>query len=88
MFYPTLLAVARTTSWSPSTGIVMILSCLFAVAIGRYAIQHAGEGGPRFPLSLPAIWDKFGTPELLATLSFGHILGAGFVLGLSAAGLL
>ena len=31
---------------------------------------------------------KFGIPELLATMSFGHILGAGFILGLSNAGAL
>lgn len=89
MLYSVLLAaVPRTAEWSPAVGIVMSLSCLFAVAIGRFAIQHAGEGGPRLPLALPAIWDKFGTPELLATFSFGHIIGAGIVLGLRNSGIL
>ncbi|MEB3335952.1 MAG: photosystem I reaction center subunit PsaK [Leptolyngbyaceae bacterium] len=89
MLYSTLLAVAPSASnWTPSVGIIMAVCSLLAIAIGRFAIQHAGEGGPRFPLALPAIWDKFGTPELLATLSFGHILGAGVVLGLRNSGVI
>lgn len=91
MFYSTLLAVAaaapRTAEWSPSVGIVMIISCLFAVAIGRFAIQKKGVG-PKLPVQGPALFDGFGLPELLATLSFGHILGAGVILGLSNAGIL
>jgi photosystem I subunit 10 len=65
----------------------MISACLFAVAIGRYAIQQRGVG-PKLPVETPALFEGFGVPELLATLSFGHILGAGFILGLSNAGLL
>lgn len=92
MFYSTLLAAQAyappTAEWTPKVGIVMSLCCLLAVVIGRFAIQRAGEGGPRLPLKLPAIWDDFGTPELLATFSFGHILGAGVILGLRNTGLL
>jgi photosystem I subunit 10 len=65
----------------------MISACLFAVSIGRYAIQKRGVG-PKLPVETPALFEGFGLPELLATLSFGHILGAGFILGLSNAGLL
>ncbi|MDX2098712.1 MAG: photosystem I reaction center subunit PsaK [Leptolyngbyaceae cyanobacterium bins.59] len=89
MLYSILFAaVPKTGEWTPTIGIIMSLSCLFAVAIGRFAIQHAGEGGPRLPLKLPAIWDKFGTPELLATMSFGHIIGAGIILGLRNTGVI
>lgn len=84
---PTLMAAARTTSWSPSVGLIMVLCNLFAIAIGYYAIQKRGVG-PKLPVELPAMFTGFGLPELLATASFGHILGAGMILGLSNAGLL
>lgn len=82
-----LLGAATTTAWSLNTAIVMIASNLFAIAIGYYAIQQRGVG-PKLPVDMPAMFTGFGIPELLATASFGHILGAGFILGLSNAGLL
>jgi photosystem I subunit X len=36
----------------------------------------------------PDLFRNFNLPELLATLSFGHILGVGFVLGLTNAGVI
>jgi photosystem I subunit 10 len=80
-------AVPPTVEWNPSVAIVMILCNVFAIAIGRFAIQNAGVG-PDLPVGKPSLWRKFGVPELLATTSFGHILGAGLILGLSNAGLL
>ncbi len=77
----------RSTDWSPSVGIVMSACCLFAVVIGRYAIQKRGVG-PGLPVQGPALFKGFGIAELLATFSFGHILGAGMILGLTNAGLL
>jgi photosystem I subunit 10 len=77
----------HTPTWSPRVAIVMIACNLFAIAIGYYAIQKRGQG-PRLPVELPAIFTGFGIPELLATMSFGHLLGAGLILGLSNAGLL
>jgi photosystem I subunit 10 len=86
--YFTLIAtVPHTPSWSPSVALVMIASNLFAIAIGYYAIQKRGVG-PDLPMEMPAMFTGFGVPELLATASFGHLLGAGFILGLSNAGLL
>ncbi|HEY9727701.1 MAG TPA: photosystem I reaction center subunit PsaK [Chroococcales cyanobacterium] len=79
--------VPSTPEWSPSVGIVMVLANLFAFAIGRFAIQKKGVG-PDLPVSKPAILSNFGIPELLATASFGHILGAGIILGLANAGAL
>ncbi|MDB9315821.1 photosystem I reaction center subunit PsaK [Spirulina sp. CS-785/01] len=76
-----------TPSWSFNIALVMILCNLVAVAIGRFAIQNAGQG-PDLPVSKPALWEEFGVPELLATASLGHILGAGVILGLSNAGAL
>lgn len=87
-----LLAAAQATvpptpEWSPTVGLVMILANLFAFAIGRFAIQKKGVG-PDLPVSKPAILSNFGLPELLATASFGHILGVGIILGLANAGAL
>ncbi|QZZ20361.1 photosystem I reaction center subunit PsaK [Leptothermofonsia sichuanensis E412] len=87
MFSSSLLAVARTAEWSPGVAALMITACLFAVAIGRPAIKNRGVG-PKLPVEGPASFEGFGVPELLATFSFGHILGAGLILGLSNAGLL
>jgi photosystem I subunit X len=83
----TSLAVARTLEWSPNIAIVMIAANLVAIAIGRYAIQRRGVG-PSLPVKVPGLFEGFGVPELLATTSFGHILGAGIILGLSNAGIL
>lgn len=79
--------VARTAEWSPSVGLIMITCNLFAIAAGYYAIQKRGVG-PKLPVAMPAMFTGFGLPELLATASFGHILGAGMILGLGNAGLL
>ncbi|WP_019500794.1 photosystem I reaction center subunit PsaK [Pseudanabaena sp. PCC 6802] len=82
-----LASVPATPTWSVSVGLVMIVCNLVAVSIGRYAIQQKGVG-PALPAEMPGMFQGFGVPELLATASFGHILGAGMILGLSQAGLL
>ncbi|MEB3355356.1 MAG: photosystem I reaction center subunit PsaK [Synechococcales bacterium] len=82
-----LATTPSTASWSPSVGLIMVTCNLFAIVVGYYAIQQRGRG-PALPVTLPAIFTGFGLPELLATASFGHILGAGMILGLSSAGLL
>ena len=82
-----LLTAPPTPSWSFSVALIMITCNLFAIAVGYYAIQKRGSG-PELPVEMPAIFTGFGIPELLATTSFGHILGAGAILGLANAGLL
>ncbi len=86
------LAIAQsagpsTIEWNIYVGIVMILCNLFAFVIGYFAIQNTGKG-PNLPIPQLASKKSFGVPELLATASFGHILGAGMILGLSNAGIL
>jgi photosystem I subunit 10 len=63
----------------------MIICNLVAIAIGRFGISNPGNG-PDLPVSKPDLFRNFTLPELLATASFGHILGAGVILGLSSAG--
>lgn len=88
-----LLAVQSTTAstpeWSPMVALTMILCNLLAIAIGYYGInkQHRGKG-PALPGVMPGMFKGFGVPELLATTSFGHLLGAGVILGLGNAGVL
>ena len=86
------LAIAQsagpsTIEWNIYVGIVMILCNLFAFVIGYFAIQNTGKG-PNLPIPQLSSKKSFGVPELLATASFGHILGAGMILGLSNAGIL
>ena len=93
MIYTSLLmsiqgTVPQTVSWSPSVAIIMIACNLLAIFIGFYAISKENRGkGPNLP-GLPRIFTGFGVPELLATVSFGHILGAGVILALGNAGVL
>ena len=87
MDFALLAAVAHTAEWSWKVAAVMITCNVFAIVIGYYAIQKRGVG-PSLPVELPAIFTGFGVPELLATASFGHLLGAGMILGLANAGLL
>jgi photosystem I subunit X len=76
-----------TPEWNLSVAIVMISCNILAITIGRFAIKNPGKG-PDLPVSKPALWESFGLPELLATASFGHILGAGVILGMAYAGLI
>ncbi len=83
------LTAASTPEWSPMVALTMILCNLLAIAIGYYGInkQHRGKG-PALPLVMPGMFKGFGIPELLATTSLGHVLGAGVILGLGNAGVL
>jgi photosystem I subunit X len=78
-------AIPHTEPWGFSTALVMIICNLVAVAIGRFAIAKPG-GGPDLPVGKPDLFRNFNLPELLATFSFGHILGVGMILGLTNAG--
>jgi photosystem I subunit 10 len=80
-------SVPATPQWSLKVALIMITCNLFVLAIGKYAIQKPGVG-PALPVSLPMVFEGFGLAELLAIGSFGHILGAGMILGLGNAGLL
>lgn len=75
-----LLIIAQSTStWSITNSIIMIICNLICIGIGRYAIKVRGLG-PSIPiLGLEGL----GLPELIATTSLGHIIGAGTIIGLS-----
>ncbi len=75
--------VPATTAWSPKIGVVMIICNILAIAIGKATIKHPSEG-PALPMS--EMFGGMGLPALLATTSFGHVLGAGVILGLASMG--
>ena len=89
MAYSTLLAVASsvpaTPEWSPKVAIVMIVCNVIAIAFGKYTMKNI-SAGPALPSS--EFFGGMGLPALLGTTSFGHVLGAGVILGLASVGAL
>jgi photosystem I subunit X len=83
-----LATAERPVDWSIQVGLIMLTCNVFAFVVGRYAIKNAGASGMDLPAKVPAAMQGFGIPELLAVASFGHILGAGMILGLTNSGLL
>lgn len=79
--------VADTSTWSWSGSLVMNICILLGIIIARVSIQNKGKG-PGLPLLEPILGKNFGLPELLAGISFGHILGVGAILGLTNTGLI
>ena len=86
MFYNSIVAVIpHTEPWGFNTAIVMIICNLIAVAIGRFTRGNPG-GNPNLPVGETDLVRNFNLPELLAMMSFGHILGVGMILGLTNIG--
>lgn len=80
MLTSSLLATVPTTlEWSPTVGIIMIIANILGIAIGKFTIKYP-NAEPALPA--PNFFGGFGLPAVLATTSFGHILGAGIILGL------
>jgi photosystem I subunit 10 len=74
-----LATVTAPLEWSPNVGMIMIIANILAIAIGKFTIQYPNSQ-PELPA--PQFFGGFGLPAVLATASFGHILGAGIILGL------
>ena len=89
MTYLTLFAAATsvpaTVEWSPKVAIVMIICNVLAIAFGKFTIKNLSEK-PALPS--PSFFGGMGLPALLGTTSFGHLLGAGAILGLARLGAL
>jgi photosystem I subunit 10 len=78
------LAMAPASiSWSPKVALVMIVCNVIAIAIGKATIKHQNVG-----LQLPnsAMFGGMSHGAMLGTLSLGHILGVGAILGLASRG--
>lgn len=72
--------VPSTPTWSISIGVVMIVCNILGILLVRLATQNRG--------SQPSLGGIVGIPQLLAGTSFGHVLGAGVILGLTSIGTL
>lgn len=79
-----LTIVPKTLAWSPQVALIMTACNCLAIIIGRYAIKVRGLG-PGIPI---LGFEGFGLPELLATTSLGHVIGAATIIGLSSAGII
>ncbi|MEM9009179.1 MAG: photosystem I reaction center subunit PsaK [Cyanobacteria bacterium P01_F01_bin.86] len=86
MLEPTLFAVVvRTTNWSPTIGIIMVVCNIFAIAVGKATIKDQKAGRP---MPAPNMFGGFGLGAVLGTAALGHVLGAGVILGLTSIGAL
>jgi photosystem I subunit 10 len=63
----------------------MIVCNIAAIAFGKLTMKYP-SADPQLPA--PQFFGGMGLPALLATTSFGHIIGAGVILGLANAGVL
>lgn len=72
-----LAVVQQTALWSPQASLIMIGCNLVMIVFGRNTIQVKGTGAALLGITLP---------ELIATTSLGHILGAGVILGFRGVG--
>lgn len=80
-----LTAAPRTLEWTPMVAIVMIVCNILAIAFAKFTIKKP-SASPALPAPNPL--GGFGLPALIGAASFGHILGAGAILGLSNLGVL
>lgn len=80
-----LAAVPATSGWSIKVAIVMIVCNILAIAFGKATIKIQ-NAGPAMPS--PTFFGGFGLPAVIGTTCFGHILGAGAILGLNYLGAL
>lgn len=79
-----IILTSETSMWSLQIALIMSTCNILSIIIGRYAINVRGLG-PSIPLSS---LKGLGLPELLATTSLGHMIGAGTILGLRQIGIL
>ena len=82
---PLLFAAVRTIEWSPNMAAVMIGCNILAIVIGKLTIKQQDVG-----LKLPggSLLGNMSHGAMLGVTSFGHLLGAGAILGLSNMGVL
>ena len=85
MLAPLLAIAPASITWTPKVALVMIVCNVIAIAIGKATIKYPNEGAQ---LPNPAMFGGMSHASLLATTSFGHVLGMGALLGLAARGVL
>ncbi|NJL63990.1 MAG: photosystem I reaction center subunit PsaK [Methylacidiphilales bacterium] len=76
-------AAATPLEWSPTVGGIMVFCNIIAIAFAKSSIKIPNSA-PAMPAS--NMFGGFGLPAVLASTSFGHILGIGVILGLHSIG--
>lgn len=86
LLFNSLLAIVPTTiQWSPNVAITMVVCNIVAIAFAKATMKYP-SANPQLPGSV--FFGGMGLPALLATTSFGHLLGVGVILGLASLGAL
>ena len=78
-------AAPAASAWTPTCGIVMIVCNVIAIALGK-ATMKAPSSGTALPNA--EMFGGMAWPALLATTSFGHVLGIGAIVSLKSAGVI
>jgi len=79
------ISVPATVEWNPKVAFVMIAANILAIAFAKSTVKYPSVG-PATPA--PSLFGGFGWPAVLGATAFGHILGAGAILGLANLGVL
>ncbi|WP_373546237.1 photosystem I reaction center subunit PsaK [Chamaesiphon sp.] len=86
-------AIPHTEPWGFNTALVMIIANLVAISIGRFTF--ARRRGSHIDIAKSVVDAQivpnlagFDSAELIASMSFGHLLGVGLVLGLTNVGVI
>jgi photosystem I subunit X len=74
--------VPATSEWNLTVGVVMVLCNIAGVLIAQNWVQKKGVGAS-FPLG-----DNFSVGQFVGGTAFGHLLGAGVILGLTNMGVI
>lgn len=77
--------IPKTLQWSPTVAGIMIACNILAFVFGKMTIKYPNVG-PELPGS--GAIGGVSIPALLATTSFGHIIGTGVILGLNNLGII
>lgn len=78
-----LAVVTRVPDWSPTIALIMVGCNLLAIILARATVKMPNVG-PK----IPVLSDVAGLslPALLGATSFGHLIAAGVILGLTNMG--
>ncbi len=80
-------AIPHTEPWGINTAMVMIICNTVTIAIRGLAISlPTGKQNANIPNN--NLLQRFDPTELIATFSLGHMIGVGFVLGLTNIGVI
>jgi photosystem I subunit X len=81
-------AIPHTEPWRLTTALLMISCNLMAIAITFGLVKLGDRFRGASPDTKPALAKEFDLSQLVAAMSFGHMIGVGLVLGLTNIGII